>query len=812
MKSMKTLSKLLSVSLIFIVPATGAWAELEEITVTARKRTESLQEIPISVSALSQNDINERGITDTESLSQFTPGFELQNLGQGGTSGRENPGIRFRGVNVQQSSPAARAGAIFWNGAYVSDGIGVLPLIDLERAEVIKGPQNAVFGRNTFAGAVNYYPATPGDEINGRLTLSLTPDDDDSRAISAAIGGPITDRISGRIALTDTVKGGYYEYENGDPLGREETQAVMGSLVFGITDNVDITYSGFYVDSEDTRSLVSQRANVAPGDCNRTYSGNFRNVTTGANTGSFTTDLSQAGGAIFCGSIPAWDDVVPDTPAISQPTSATPSVAFGGGWDYVNTPPVELAGAGIKSPNGIGNVYEVVRHHLSTSIDLDNDFNISAFYSTGNSQHWGITDVNYGTATFFGDGWWSGFIKEVEDTSAEIRVTSPSDQRLRWSLGLSHYEQETTTGTFNQFAGFAANFLMIPFAPISPPDMQIGEGSNNGVFGSLDFDINDDFIISLEGRWNEDDQDIVFEGQSGTAGNPATGRSQSYSAFMPRVILSWQPTDNLNVYGSYSVSYLQGIATQADGYAAAVPEANLNPATVGFFTPRQELNAIELGVKHALSDRLNYTASLYTMDWENQTFFELSPTFVPLNLTGDSEYLGLDIEFNAQVTDWMQLVGGFSWVDVELTEFAGAGSVANAILAPGLVQPGEQIDSSGNRPRYIPETTGSLSAAFDFGSIGTMPAGLRLDLIHTGDFFIDNFEYNQIDSALKVNLRATLGITENVSVELYGLNITDDRTWTTAGGTTSIQGSADRKTFAVPTRGDEYGFRIVADF
>jgi len=393
----KHLIRLLAITTIFAVPMTNLYAELEEITVTARKRTESLLEIPVSVSALSQDDIINRGITDTESLSQYTPGFELQNLGQGGTSGRENPGIRFRGVNVQQSSPAARAGAIFWNGAYVSDGIGVLPLIDLERAEVIKGPQNAVFGRNTFAGAVNYLPAKPGDEFNGRLSLSYTPDDDDSHAITGAIGGPITDRISGRIALNDTTKGGYYEYEDGTPLGREETTAAMGSLVFDISDNASVTYSGFFVDSEDNRALVTQAGPFGPGECNRTYSGNFRDVVSGANTGNFSTDLSQNVGNIFCGSIPDWDDVEPDTPSVARPNASTPDVPFGGGWDYVNTAPVELAGAGIKSPGELGNTYEVTRHHLSASIDLANDFNISGFYSVGNSQHWGITDVTYGT-------------------------------------------------------------------------------------------------------------------------------------------------------------------------------------------------------------------------------------------------------------------------------------------------------------------------------------------------------------------------------------------------------------------------------
>ena len=808
---MKKITKLIVLGVtIVLLPTTGLYADLEEITVTARKRDETLLEIPVSVSALSQADIVNRGIIDSESLSQFTPGFDLQNLGQGGTSGRENPGIRFRGVAVQQASPASRSGAIFWNGAYVSDGIGVLPLIDLERAEVIKGPQNAVFGRNTFAGAVNYIPAKPTEELSGRVALSYTPDDDDSHEITAAFGGQISDRFGGRVAVTDTTKGGYYEFEDGAPLGREETTAVMGSLVFDVTDNVSVSYSGFYVDSEDTRVLVSQAGPVGPGECNRTFNGNFRNVADGSNAGSFSTDLSQNTGNIFCGSIPDWDDLPPDAPSFSSPDANTPNVPFGGGWEYVNTAPIELAGEDIEAPDGIGNAYEVVRHHLSTDIELDNGFSINAFYSIGESQHWGINDSTFGAGPAGSPGWWTGFIKDVEDTSAEIRLTSPSDRRLRYSIGLSHYNQDTIQGDFNQFAGFAQNILMIPGAGITPAGIQTGEGTNNGVFGSIDYDINDAWTVSFEGRWNDDEQDIVFEGTSGTEGNAATGRSQSFSAFMPRAIISWQPAGNLNLYASYSESLLQGIATQAEGYAAAVPEAGLNADTVGFFTPRQELQAFEVGIKHELNECFNYTASLYAMDWDNQTFFELSPQFVPLNLSGDSEYLGLDIEFNALVTDWFQLVGGFSWVDVELNDFAGAGSVATSVLAPDLVA-GTQIDSSGNRPRYIPETSGSLSALFNVGDIGGMAASLRLDFIHTGSFFVDNFEWNEVDSALKLNVRATLDVTDNITVELFGQNVTDDRTWTTAGGTTGA-GGPNRQTFSVPVRGDEYGIRLTAGF
>ena len=386
---------------IFALPFNTASAQVEEIVVTARKRDETQLEIPVAVSVLSQDGLDDRGVTTTEGLSNYTPGFDFQNLGQGGTSGRENPSIRFRGVAVQQSSPASRAGAIFWNGAYISDGAGILPLVDLERAEVLKGPQSAVFGRNTFAGAVNFISKEPTDEITGRGSIEITPSEDNGYALVGAIGGPIGERFGVRIAATTQNKGADYEYRDGTPLGEEETVAGQIALTFDATDNLRIKYSGFLVDSEDTRALSSQIGPVAPGNCNRTFSGRLRNVGSGQIVGTFTTDLSQSARSLFCGTIPDWDDVPPNVPFVGIPTSASSSVPFGGGLDFVKRVPVELEGKDmVNPPDGLGNTYSLWRNHLSAEYDFGNGYGLSGFVSTGESQHWGINDANYGTPIF----------------------------------------------------------------------------------------------------------------------------------------------------------------------------------------------------------------------------------------------------------------------------------------------------------------------------------------------------------------------------------------------------------------------------
>lgn len=811
---------LLGATALSLLPVASFAQGIEEIVVTARKRDETKLEIPIAVTALDQGALDDRGISTTESLAGFTPGFDFQNQGQGGTSGRENPLIRFRGIAVQQSSPAARAGAVFWDGAYISDGAGILPLVDLERAEVIKGPQTAFFGRNTFAGAVNYVSAVPGEELSGKASLEVTPSEENGYSITGAIGGPIGERFGFRIAGTSQTKGADYQFRDGSLMGTEETLGFLGSLNFDATENLRFRLSGFFVDSEDTRNLSSQVAPVAAGDCNRTFSGNLRAVGTGEIVGSFTTDISQSPRATFCGTLPDWDDVPINLTFEGSPTAASSSVFFGGGLAFTRRLPVEFEGKDfISAPDRFGNQYEVWRNHLSAEYDFASGHTLSGFISQGESQHWSNNDANYGTPILFGDIWFTGFIKNIEDTSIEVRLNSPSENRLRYTLGISHYDQETLSGTFPLFAGFDPN-IFIGGLPRASIDAQ--EGTNLGVFGSLDYDINDQLTLSVEGRWNDDEQEITYEGPSGgpiaALGDAAvTGEVQQYSAFMPRLILSWQPPGrSMNIYGSYSKSFLQGIPTDAAGYAAAFPAAGINPATVGFFTPRQELEVLEVGIKHRWGSRLYYSVAVYNQEWANQTFFELAPvTFTPLNLSGDTEAFGIDAEFQADPTDWLSVTGGISWNDVEFTDSAGTGSIVGAVLFPDISLPqnaGLQVSTIGNQPRYIPEYTGSLSATVQAGSVFGKPLSFRVDGVYTGDFYIDNFEWNQVEGYWKWNLRAAMQLTDTLKAEVFGLNVTDDRSWITSGGTTSITASPNRKTFGLAARGAEWGVRIMADF
>ncbi len=795
---------------------------VEEIVVTARKRTETLQEIPISVSAFSADKISELGVNNLESLSSYTSGFVFQNTAAGGAGGRQNPSIRFRGQGVQAENGAARAGAVFWNGTYISDGAGILPLMDLARVEVIKGPQTAFFGRNTFAGAVNFIPAEPGDEFAGKGSASFSPSNESSYNVTAAAGGPITDTFGLRLAAMIDRVGADWNYDNGDPAGQENTKSISANMVLKPSDSLKLKANGFYVDSDDTRALQGQSSDSPPGTCNQTFSGNLRRVGTGAAGAAFTTNLATANRAIFCGALPDWTKQNTNLSPVGKLTSTTPLFPLSTSLAVIQTKPVEMQKYNtVSAPDGLGVNYSLWRVNLSGEYTLSNDATIFGIASRGIASNWSFTDNLFGTpATGLGPNpWLVGFVQWTRDKSAEVRYTSDSESNLRYMIGASYYAQDTRSSDYPAFAGATGYKNNIAFET----------GKNRGIFGSVDYDFTDQLTLSLEGRWHKDTQTILYQGISqprlarnfpvGTAGPfdiaPNQNLPQEYKAFMPRAILAYKPNADMNLYTSFSKSKLQGFSTNAAAYSVLVPAAGLTPDAIGFFTPIQTLSAYEVGFKQQVSDKLSYSVAGYYMDWKNQVFFELSPSFVAVYLPGDSRTYGVDFDAQFSPTDWLQLSTAATYTDVKFTKFGATGSLSGAVLFPALAaNPGFSIDAKGNRPRYIPKWSGNLAATLQIGQLmGYEPgAYLRVDGVYQGNFFADNTNFLKVAGYWKLNASAHVNINEDFAMELYGKNLTNDLSWTTTGGDTGGVGTLARKSFGSLPRKREIGVKALYKF
>jgi iron complex outermembrane recepter protein len=145
-------------------PIHGLYAALATIlsaapALAARKTEERLLETPVSITAFSADDIEKKGFQNLEDVARSAPGVQFSHQG-GQIPGRYTSAIRFRGMNVNSDSPSLQLGSLFVDGIFVLGGTQSIPYDDVERIEVIKGPQSATYGRSTFGGAINYITRT----------------------------------------------------------------------------------------------------------------------------------------------------------------------------------------------------------------------------------------------------------------------------------------------------------------------------------------------------------------------------------------------------------------------------------------------------------------------------------------------------------------------------------------------------------------------------------------------------------------------------------------------------------------------------
>ena len=156
----------------------GAFA-IEEITVTARKKEENILETPIAITAVDAAQIQASAFKNIIDIQKTAPGLFVESINN--ENGRVIAMPRFRGVTFDSTSPLGRTSSVFVDGILVSSGLHSLPVTQVERVEIIKGPQSALFGRNTYSGAINIVTAAPGDEFKGSIEYDAA-----SRSVSSA--------------------------------------------------------------------------------------------------------------------------------------------------------------------------------------------------------------------------------------------------------------------------------------------------------------------------------------------------------------------------------------------------------------------------------------------------------------------------------------------------------------------------------------------------------------------------------------------------------------------------------------------------
>ena len=246
----------LPIVFVAIVVRTDASAEInsganviEEIVVTARKKEESLQDVPLAVSAFQGDELASAGYSELSQIGKLTPGLYYE------TFDRTKPQLFIRGIGSRQydagSDPSV---GVYLDGAYLGRfGALDLNLTDIERVEVLKGPQGTLYGRNTVGGVVSVVTRDAPDTLSGSIAVetgSSAVSGDDFWSIDAAIGGPIADNGStAGLIFSHRKRDGYQPYQGFSAAGgSEDALAIRGKLYFPITDELNLRLTADYSD------------------------------------------------------------------------------------------------------------------------------------------------------------------------------------------------------------------------------------------------------------------------------------------------------------------------------------------------------------------------------------------------------------------------------------------------------------------------------------------------------------------------------------------------------------------------------------
>ena len=784
---------------------------LEEIVVTARKREENIYEIPVSVSAFSQEQLDQAGIGDFHELSKLVPGLDFH--GVTATAGRVNPQIRFRGVNQQIITPSTQVGALFWDGSYIAAGGGFLPITDVERVEVIKGPQTAYFGRNTFSGAINYIPRLPGDEWEADVTLQYSPSQHDEYIVGIGIGGPVTDTVGVRLYAGYEQNAGDFNFQDGTPFGVQKDLTFNGTLTIDVTEDFRLKLTGYYVDAEDggvNGGVDSRFHGTATGDCGIVYTGEYLNPATGERTPFTRTIATDFGGShLWCGKYPDGENLVF---GISRsPTGAFSFTAPGGqifgGRTLGGLHPLLEEYDILKDPPGdkLGGFNRTYRVQLSGEYDVA-EHTVSFQASRADTGTINLVDFWYGIPSIPGTAFVLGNNIATQETYFEARIASPQDQRLRYLIGVSDYDQRYRLGNI------PTTTQMDPATTTATVDFQ--DNGTTALFASVDYDLAEDLTLSVEARYTDEESlAVLFGNPSGQCGgfSPVCNETNEYTDFIPRVILSYQPFEGATTYFSYSYSSLLGVATQAGFINSVAPE--IIPADqleiLGLYTPPQENTQYEIGWKQQ-TDNWALTAAVFYIDWKNQPF--ASVILLPTGGTtsyrgpGNSEYTGVDLEAQGNLTDWFSIRGTLTYVDAVMASFSSRGSNEFVVLGSGPLS----VVNDGNEARNTPKWTASLSPTI-LGNFAGREFYFRTDFFYESPKWADYSEFNRTKSLFRINARVGFDLMDNTTVEVFGTNLTENKVLPNTNGTTSGPGGS-RKAFTAAYPKREFGVRVRASF
>ncbi|WP_379554248.1 TonB-dependent receptor [Qipengyuania sp. DGS5-3] len=732
------------------------------IVVTARKKEENIQSVPVAVSVFTSEDIFENGIQNIEDISRRTPGFVFDT-----PFGRQFDRPIIRGqANILGSSGVS----VFIDNVNVTQSIRSLNFGDVDSIEIIKGPQSALFGRNTYSGAINITTRQATNDFGGELSVEVG--ENDLYEVLGNIRGPIIED-----KLFFSLAGRYYDFKSEFDIPTNINPSVGNESSFSIGGTVEVRPTEGWT----TKVRVAY---------NEDDDGHFPIGLLGFED----LNINVPGGTDLGGVQPFFQGVVNTfAPNPSGAPQITNTLGEGGGLERE------------EFFFSVNNEFELGDYTLVSTLgytrerfkdELDSDGRPDSF---GTAIVAGPAQLGPGPAPQFVVLLPFDFTTTDDDTQstyvAEIRLDSPQDRRFRWRAGGYYFRNNqrdeslidaftperqaavTASGdaALAQIAGALGipPFLLFNFGggfDIGPVDPTTTEIENFSVFGSATYDLTDTLTFSTELRWAEETQrQRVFDFNTGALTTLADGSpfdvEAKFDAITPRFIVDWEATPDNLVYASAARGTKPGGFNGAQGFE------------FGFGTFEEEsVWQFELGSKNVFADGqwVFNVAGFYSalQDYQlTENLAALGATGTTGSVTanlGDVDVYGIEIDtvFQPRSLPGLTLGGSYAWTDTEFT--SGSEATQGAVFGdPDLT--GQQLPRQArHQASFYTDYEAELSD--DFTTVFSV----------NGNYLSSRFAQVQnlaeTGSAFEVDARITLKYRENLSFTIYGKNLTDEDT------------------------------------
>jgi iron complex outermembrane receptor protein len=743
---------------------------LEEIVVTAQKREENIQDVPVAVTSLSSELLEAQGINTPGDLSRIVP-----NMAMADYQGEVRIAIRGVGQLVQQANPGI---AIHTDGVYQprASMAGLLQL-DMAGVEVLRGPQGTVYGRNANGGAINYTSKSAGEEFAGEVKVGYA--DYDETTLQLGLDMPISDTVGARLSLR--------HWERGE----------------GLIENVGSGRDGHEGEISSARLRIDA-------DFSDTVSGNFI-VNYLDSDGSFSalssTPIGSASGYIA-------DPRLGTSPlsGLNPNAAATPLNDASLGFHQISQ----------------NTDSEQVREYLSVAATFDWDINdilslksITAFQSFEDLNTLDVDSSNAGIV-------FSTVDQEADTFTQEFNLNFTTD-RIQGVVGAFYMDDELSGSNFLPFTSDPADAVNVPFGPTvigqsagffpNSPPIPLGGYSeayweplateSTAVFADVTFNLNDYLDLIAGVRYSRDeltlDQLGGFSGPAGSVPGVDTGGRRVYfppdepnnacnfdpseigvvpgaaynryenttNTTTPKIGLNYTINDDSSVYATYSEGFKAGGVSVRSGCENIFDE--------------ETVKAFEVGTKNTFADgRLRLNATAFYYQYEGYQVEQLVGLTFQLDNIEESEIMGLEIEATAVLTDQLSLIANASFQDSEIEEHTATDGITyNGGPNPALGAPGPLFftatpqlntlneDVSGNPLPNAPETTLNLSMNYDFNDNFSLQVGAA----YTSDINFREFDREADGQDAYTLWNANLSWTNdegNINIRLWGENLSDE--------------------------------------